>query len=111
MAANERGHYAIEPLGVELGLWRGSYQNQTQLWLRWWDSQGNLLLTGREQTEIERARTERERQRADIAEQKLEAEARKRVDAIGRLFAKGLDAEEVAEILGMTVEEVRQYAP
>ena len=125
MAANERGHYAIEPLGVELGLWGGSYQNQTQLWLRWWDRQGNLLLTGWEQTEIERARTEqerqradgaqeqaeRERQRADIAEQKLEAEARKRADAIRRLFAKGLDAEEVAEIMGMTLEEVRQYAP
>lgn len=32
-------------------------------WLRWWDSQGNLLLTGEE-------RAEQERQRADrLAEQ------------------------------------------
>jgi hypothetical protein len=30
-----------------LRLWFGSYQNQTQQWLRWWDSEGNLLLTGR----------------------------------------------------------------
>ena len=36
----------MELIGVELGLWEGSYQNQTQQWLGWWDSEGNLLLTG-----------------------------------------------------------------
>ncbi len=65
MTPNERGHYEIEPLGVELGLWQGNYQNQTQLWLRWWDKDGNLLLTGWEQTELERLRSEEEKQRAD----------------------------------------------
>jgi len=25
-AANERGDYLIAPLGIELGLWQGSYQ-------------------------------------------------------------------------------------
>jgi Putative restriction endonuclease len=53
IAPNERGHYAIAPLGVELGLWYGSYQNQTQRWVRWWDSQGNLLLIGDERAESE----------------------------------------------------------
>ena len=48
LSPNERGHYEIEPLGVELGLWRGTYQNQNQLWLRWWDSNGKLLLIGEE---------------------------------------------------------------
>jgi Uma2 family endonuclease len=38
---NQRGHFPIAPLGVELGLWQGSYQNQTMLWLRWWDEEGN----------------------------------------------------------------------
>jgi hypothetical protein len=33
-------------MGVQLDLWEGSYQNQTQQWLRWWDSEGNLLLRG-----------------------------------------------------------------
>jgi len=51
MKPNEHGHYPIEPLGVELGLWQGTYQNQ--LWLRWWDCEGNLLLMGWEQTELE----------------------------------------------------------
>jgi Uma2 family endonuclease len=82
--ANERGHYPIEPLGLELGLWRGSYQNQTQLWLRWWDNQGNLLLIGEEKVELEKQRTEQEKQRADLAEQKAAA-------LLARLEALGID--------------------
>ncbi|MBD2385537.1 Uma2 family endonuclease [Cylindrospermum sp. FACHB-282] len=48
LPANERGHYPITPMGVELGLWQGEYQNAELPWLRWWDLQGNLLLTGEE---------------------------------------------------------------
>ncbi|MBE9114370.1 Uma2 family endonuclease [Lusitaniella coriacea LEGE 07157] len=67
---NGNSRYAIAPLGVELGLWHGTYQNQTQLWLRWWDFEGNLLLIGDEKAEVERQRAEQEKQRADRAEQK-----------------------------------------
>ncbi|OBQ39726.1 MAG: hypothetical protein AN485_05695 [Anabaena sp. MDT14b] len=48
LAANERGHYSITPMGIELGLWQGEYQNMELPWLRWWDLQGNLLLIGEE---------------------------------------------------------------
>jgi Uma2 family endonuclease len=48
LPANKRGHYPITPMGVELGLWQGEYQNMDLPWLRWWDLQGNLLLTGEE---------------------------------------------------------------
>ncbi|HCQ22178.1 MAG: hypothetical protein AN481_02140 [Aphanizomenon flos-aquae LD13] len=48
LSANERGHYPIKHIGVELGLWTGEYQNMELPWLRWWDLQGNLLLTGEE---------------------------------------------------------------
>jgi hypothetical protein len=81
---NERGHYSIPPLEVELGLWQGSYQNQTQLWLRWWDNNGNLLLTGYETAELERLKTQQERQRAEIAEQKAALLAEK-------LRSRGID--------------------
>ncbi|NEP85317.1 MAG: hypothetical protein F6K39_48880, partial [Okeania sp. SIO3B3] len=81
MSPNERGHYFIEPLGIELGKWEGSYQNQTLSWLRWWDSEGNLLLTGTEGKEIEKARgdrfaniAEQERQRAEQERQRAEQE-------------------------------------
>lgn len=55
---NTQGRYPIGPLGVELGVWEGRYFNQSQLWLRWWDAQGNLLLTGYERAEVERQRAE-----------------------------------------------------
>jgi Uma2 family endonuclease len=88
---NERGHYPIPLLEVELGLWQGSYQNQEMLWLRWWDLQGNLLLIGSEQVEIERARTEQERQRAEQAERKAEQAERKATQLADRLRAMGID--------------------
>jgi Uma2 family endonuclease len=51
VAANERGRYPIPALGVELGIWQGEYLNVDLPWLRWWDSEGNLLLTGEERAE------------------------------------------------------------
>lgn len=71
MVANERNHYSIEPLGVELGIWEGEYQSQVWPWLRWWDFQGNLLLTGDERAKRESQRAERERQRADRLTEQL----------------------------------------
>jgi Uma2 family endonuclease len=54
---NERGHYPIPPLGVELGIWQGEYLNQTFPWLRWWDSEGNLLLSAEEREDLANIRT------------------------------------------------------
>lgn len=62
---NERGHYLIEPMGVELGIWKGQQYNQVLPWLRWWDRDGHLLLTGDERAEQEKQRAEQEKQRAD----------------------------------------------
>ncbi|MEO0826055.1 MAG: Uma2 family endonuclease [Cyanobacteria bacterium J06642_9] len=56
---NDRGHYPIPPMGVELGIWQGHYGNQTLPWLRWWDSDGNLLLSGEERAEQEKQRAGR----------------------------------------------------
>ncbi|MEA5621293.1 Uma2 family endonuclease [Cronbergia sp. UHCC 0137] len=60
LPANERGHYPITPMGVELGLWQGEYQNVELPWLRWWDLDGNLLLDGNERAVIEYQRAEQE---------------------------------------------------
>jgi Uma2 family endonuclease len=110
---NQRGHFPIAPLGVELGLWQGSYQNQTMLWLRWWDEEGNLLLIGDERAELERLRGEQQREREqerlrESAEQARQAEFQARRDAIPRLLGMGLSAEQVAEALSLSVEEVSQ---
>jgi len=91
MEPNERGHYPIPVLDVELGLWQGSYQNQELLWLRWWDSQGNLLLTGSEQVEIERTLVEQERERAEQERERAEQAERKVTQLAERLRAMGID--------------------
>ncbi|MGH2415139.1 MAG: Uma2 family endonuclease, partial [Microcystaceae cyanobacterium] len=72
---NERGHYPIAPMGVELGIWQGYYLNAELPWLRWLDEVGNLLLTGEE-------RALRERQRAEKAEQE-NARLREQLRALG----------------------------
>ncbi len=107
---NQRGHFPIAPLGVELGLWQGSYQNQTMLWLRWWDEEGNLLLIGDERAQLERLRGEQQRERAESAEQARQAEFQARRDAIPRLLGMGLSAEQVAEALSLSVEKVTENA-
>lgn len=71
LAANDRGHYAIPPLGVELGIWQGKYQNATLPWLRWWDGQGNLLLTGEERAEQTESWLLQERSRAEQLAERL----------------------------------------
>ncbi len=121
--ANERGHYPIEPMGVELGIWLGQYGNLELPWLRWWDSQGNLLLTGDERARIERQRAEAERQRAETerlraqqAEQRVEQaelelqQERQRAEAERqRAEAERQRAERLAELLraqGINPEEL-----
>ncbi len=71
MTPNDRGHYPIAPLGVELGVVQGTYQNQDSPWLRWWNLDGNLLLIGDERAELEHQRAELEYQRAEKLAAKL----------------------------------------
>ncbi|MDX2217094.1 MAG: Uma2 family endonuclease [Oculatellaceae cyanobacterium bins.114] len=70
LSPNDRHHYSIPQVGVELGIWQGLYQKLELPWLRWWDQDGNLLLTGHEQAEQERQRAEQERQRAEQEKQR-----------------------------------------
>ncbi|MEC4811716.1 MAG: Uma2 family endonuclease [Scytonema sp. PMC 1069.18] len=75
MSPNRRGHYPIALIDVELGIWQGKFLLDKELpWLRWWDKQGSLLLTGDERAEVEHQRAEAERQRAEAEHQRAEAE-------------------------------------
>ena len=65
LVANERGHYPIEPLGIELGIWEGDYKNVSLPWLRCWDREGRLL-------PIDSERADEEKQRADEANRRAE---------------------------------------
>lgn len=56
---NERGHFTVPPMGVELGVWHGHYLNEARNWLRWFNVNGQLLPTGHERADQERQRAER----------------------------------------------------
>jgi Uma2 family endonuclease len=116
MQPNEHGRYLIDPLEVELGLWHGTYQNQTQLWLRWWDTDGNLLLIGSERAELERERAELERERAELERERAEHERERaelaekaQQDAIPRLLELGLNVEQIASALSLPQEVVKSF--
>ncbi len=88
LTPNERGHYFIDLMDVELGVWRGSYLNQPeQPWLRWWDPSGQLLLTGKERAVLEQQRADRANQRAEQADRRADREQQKRQQLADKLQA------------------------
>ncbi|MGB7521746.1 MAG: Uma2 family endonuclease [Spirulinaceae cyanobacterium] len=69
--ADENGRFWIPGLELNIGMWYGERLGQEMNWLRWWDSEGNLLLWSSEQAEVERQRAEEERARAEQLAAKL----------------------------------------
>jgi DNA-binding NarL/FixJ family response regulator len=67
--------------------------------LRWYDAAGEWIPTNAERAVLNA-------DRADRAEQQLLAEAQARREAIPRLKALGLSAEQIAEALGLSIAEV-----
>jgi Uma2 family endonuclease len=72
---NDRGHYSVPPMGIELGIQFGKEETPIP-WLRFWDADGNLLLTGDERAVVEmRGRLQAELERSLEQEARLEAVA------------------------------------
>jgi Uma2 family endonuclease len=65
--ATGAGRFPVPPLGVELGVWHGTYQSYTLPWLRAYRSDGTLLPTPEETAEQERQRADRERRAKEAA--------------------------------------------
>jgi Uma2 family endonuclease len=86
LVENERGWLWSEILGLWLGTWEGSLDRETAIWLRFYDSQGNLVLLPEE---AERQRAEAERQRAEAEHQRAEAEHQRAERLAARLKALG----------------------
>ncbi|MDX2243267.1 MAG: Uma2 family endonuclease [Leptolyngbyaceae cyanobacterium bins.302] len=97
----------LPTLQCGLGLWYGTFEGITRLWLRWYDADGNWIPTIAEaaQREAETARQEAEisRQEAETARQEAET-ARQRAEQIAaelealrqQLRDRGIDPAELA---------------
>jgi Uma2 family endonuclease len=108
MPANERGHFPIPPLGVELGLWRGTYENYTVPWLRFYDAAGRLLPLPEETAEEERRRAE-EAHRQAVQERQRADDERQRAEQAHRHAEQERQAREAAEArAALLAEKLRQ---
>ena len=72
-------------IGLGLQLWRGEFEGKEATWLRWQDASGALIPTGEENTERERNRAERERNRAEQERNRAERERNRAEQAENRV--------------------------
>jgi Putative restriction endonuclease len=100
---NVEGRHWFAALGLWLGTWRGFKESRDGYWLRWWDTEGQLLPWGIEQIEQERQRTEAAEQRAEQESQRAEQESQRaeqasqRADRLAALLrAQGIDPDAIA---------------
>ena len=93
---NERGWLWCETLGLWLGTWEGTMQrepaNATCAWLRFYDTQGNLVLLP---AEAEGQRADQEQQRADQERQRADQAEQEKTVLLERLRARGINSEEL----------------
>lgn len=79
LAANDRGWLWCQRLGFWLGTWSGTIDRETAFWLRFYDSEGNLVPlpeeAAQQRADAEQQRADAEQQRANVAEQQLAAAA------------------------------------
>ena len=94
----------IPELELSLGLWQGEYQGIERLWLRWYDAEGNWVLTESElalqQAERRAQESERRTQEAERRAQESERraqEAERRAEELAqRLRDLGIDLQALA---------------
>jgi Uma2 family endonuclease len=94
VAANALGRYPIEPLGIELGIWEGKYQEMEVPWLRVWDSaSGKILPTSEEQAEAEKQRADAAEELLDDTRQLLNEEVKRAEKLAEKLRELGIEPE------------------
>ena len=90
------GHYTpkfdlqLPNLGLQATLWEGRFEGIHDKWLRWRDSEGNLILLGEESAARESERANRENERANRENERAERLAAK-------LKSMGIDPEEILD--------------
>jgi Uma2 family endonuclease len=79
LVPNERGHFLIPELNLELGLWQGRYKNMDLPWLRWFDADGRMLPHIEDiRRDVEQTHRLAEQERRDKEEAQRRAEQERR---------------------------------
>ena len=86
--ADEQSRYWLPEMELFLGVWQGDHAGRSGTWLRWWDSDGNLLLWGDELAAAQRQIAEEERQKAEQERQRAER-------LLAQLRAAGIEPEDL----------------
>jgi hypothetical protein len=81
----------LPAVGLGLTLWYGTYEAMEEIWLRWCDRDGNLILTGAEGLAQKQQQVEQERRRADLESQRAEQERLHKERLVAQLRALGIE--------------------
>ncbi|KOR34707.1 MULTISPECIES: Uma2 family endonuclease [Planktothricoides] len=110
LVPNDRGWLWCESLGFWLGTWSGTIDREEAVWLRFYDTEGNLVLLPEEaehlHAEAERQNAEAERQKAEAERQKAEEE-RQKAEAERQ---RAQQAQQLAEAERQKAEQAQQLA-
>ncbi len=79
---------------VALGIWQGVYQEMELLWLRWGNTQDNLLPTGTERAEQPRQILAQEQQQAEQEQQRAPMAEERAAQRAARLRAMGINPDQ-----------------
>jgi Uma2 family endonuclease len=117
LVANDRGWLWCESLGFWLGTWAGTIDREEAVWLRFYDTEGNLVLLPEEAERLHAEQAvelaETERQRAEQAQQLAEAE-RQRAEQAQQLAEaerqRAEQAQQLAEAERQRAEQAQQLA-
>jgi Uma2 family endonuclease len=90
-----RDDYNLPDVGLSLTLWEGVYEGGPGSWIRWLDSQGNLIPTGAELATQASERAERETERAERETERAEREAERAANLAAKLRELGIDPAEI----------------
>jgi Uma2 family endonuclease len=109
LPTNAAGRIPFPPLGVEFGLWEGTFRSMTCPWMRVWDSATGLMLPSFEEgNAAEKQRAEKEKQRAEKEKQRAKKE-KQRADTSESLLddtRKLLDEE--ADVVRRMAQKLRE---
>ncbi len=83
---NEQGWLWSPKLGLWLGVWEGPIEQESRIWLRFYDAEGQLVLlpeeAAQQQAELAQQQLEQERHQKELAQQQL-AQLKTRLHAMG----------------------------